>query len=61
LAPDGRVITSRLLINTTTYKNLTFLPIEIEKKLFIMLPALRITVKPALGNHPFVKLKVFAQ
>jgi len=24
-------------------------------KLLIVIPALRITVKPALGNHPFVK------
>jgi len=55
------VITSRLLINTKSYKNLTFLPIEIEKKLFIVIPALRITVKPVLGDHLFVKLKVVAQ
>jgi len=26
-----------------------------------MIPALRITVKPALGDQPFVKLKVVAQ
>ena len=26
-----------------------------------MIPALRITVKPAFGYHPFVKLKVVAQ
>jgi len=26
-----------------------------------MIPILRITVKPALGNHPFVKLKVVVQ
>ena len=26
-----------------------------------MIPALRITVKPALGDHPFVNLKVVAQ
>ena len=32
-----------------------------RKKLLIMIPALRITVKPALGGHPFVKLKVVAQ
>jgi len=29
--------------------------------LLIVIPALRITVKPTLGNHPFVKLKVIAQ
>jgi len=29
--------------------------------LFIVIPALQITVKPALGDHPFVKLKVVAQ
>jgi len=43
-----------------SYKNLTFLPSEIEEKV-IMFPALRITVKPALGDHPFVKLKLVAQ
>jgi len=26
-----------------------------------VIPALQITVKPALGDHPFVKLKVIAQ
>ena len=25
-----------------------------------MIPGLQIAVKPALGGHPFVKLKVFA-
>jgi len=29
--------------------------------LLIAIPALQITVKPALGDHPFVKLKVVAQ
>ena len=38
-----------------------FLPFEIEKKLLIVIPALQITVKPALGDHPFVKLKVITQ
>jgi len=32
-----------------------------QKKLLIMIPALRITVKRALGDHPLVKLKVVAQ
>jgi len=31
------------------------------EKLLIVIPALRITVKPALGDHQFVKLKVVAQ
>jgi len=26
-----------------------------------MIPALGITLKPALGDHPFIKLKVVAQ
>ena len=38
-----------------------FLPFEIENKLLIVIPALRIAVKPALGDHPIVKLKVVAQ
>ena len=38
-----------------------FLPFEIEKKLLIVIPALWIMVKPALSDHPFVKLKVVAQ
>jgi len=29
--------------------------------LLIVIPALQLTVKPALGDHPFVKLKVVAQ
>jgi len=29
--------------------------------LLIVIPALRITVKPAVDDHPFVKLKVVAQ
>jgi len=32
-----------------------------RKKLMITIPSLRVTVKPALGNHPFIKLKVVAQ
>jgi len=39
-----------------SYKNLTSLPFEIEKKLFIVISALRIAVKPALDDHQFVKL-----
>jgi len=50
-----------VLINTKSYKNLMFLPFEIENKLLIVIPALRIAVKPALGDHPIVKLKVVAQ
>ena len=38
-----------------------FLPSEIEKKSLIVTPALWITVKPALGDQPFVKLKVVSQ
>jgi len=37
-----------------------FLPSEMEK-LLIVISTLWITVKPALGNHTFVKLKVVAQ
>jgi len=51
----------RLSINTKSYKNLTFLPSDIETKLSMVIPALRVTVKPALGYHPFVKLKVVAK
>jgi len=54
-------IISRLPINTKSCKNLTFLPFEIEKKLLIVIPALRVMAKPALGDHPFVKLTVVAQ
>ena len=50
-ADNWHLIIDRLLINTKSYKNLTFLPSEIEKKLLIMIPALRITVKPALGDR----------
>ena len=53
-------IISRLPINTKSCENLTFLTFEIEKKLLTITPALRVTVKPALGNHLFVKLKVEA-
>jgi len=35
-----------------------FSPFERKKNLLVMIPALRITVKPALGDHPFVKVKV---
>jgi len=35
-------------------------PFEIEKKLLVVTPALRITVKPTLGDHPSGKLKVVA-
>jgi len=35
--------------NIKSYKNLMFLPFDIEKKLLIMIPALQIIVKPALG------------
>jgi len=59
--PNNWPIIGQLLINTKSYKNLTFLPFEIGKKLLIVIPALRITVKPALGTYPFVKLKVVAQ
>jgi len=55
--PNSRPITNEY----KSYKNLTFLPFEIEKKLLIMITALQVTVKPALGNHPFVKVKVVAQ
>jgi len=50
-----------VLINTKSYKNLMFLPFEIENKLLIVIPALRITVKAALCDHTFVKPKVVAQ
>jgi len=32
-----------------------------ERRLLIVIPALRITAKPALGDHSFAKLKVVAQ
>jgi len=41
-------------------KTSTFLPFQIEKLLTVV-PALRITVKPALGDHLLVKLKVGTQ
>jgi len=60
-ADNWRLKICRLPINTKSYNNLTFLLFEIENKLLIVIPALRITVKPALGDHTFVKLKVVAQ
>jgi len=37
------------------------LTFEIEKKLLIVIPALQITVKPALCDYVFVNLKAVAQ
>jgi len=53
-ANNPRLTTGQLPINTKSYKNLTFLSFEIEKKLLIVIPALWITVKPVFGDHPFV-------
>jgi len=52
--PNNWPIIGWLPTDTKSYKNLMFLPFEIEK-------SCRITVKPALGDYPFVKLKVVTQ
>jgi len=56
-APNNRPIT----INTKSYENLMFLPFEIEKSCWSWFLHLQITVKPVVGDRPFVKLKVVAQ
>ena len=57
-ADNQRLTIGRLPVNTESYKNLTFLLFWDRKTVVDHDPALRITVKPALGDHPFVKLKV---
>jgi len=59
-AYNWRLTISQLAINTNSYKNLTVLLLR-QKKLLIVIPALRITVKPVLGDHPFTKVNVVTQ
>ena len=54
-------VIGQLPINTKNYKNPNILTFWGRKYLLIMIPALRITVKPTMGDHPFIKLKVITQ